>query len=90
MDHLFNKNAKREQMANLKGKVARERREAQLRAERKAAERRVCIPSNKISYIIYEIYIFVLLFIYCFYIKISHSFQVSSVSVKNIILYNSY
>ena len=29
-------------MANLKGKVARERREAQLRAERKAAERRVC------------------------------------------------
>ena len=33
-------------MANLKGKVARERREAQLRAERKAAERRVCYPSN--------------------------------------------
>ena len=42
LDHLFNKNARREQMANLKGKVARERREAQLRAERKAAERRVC------------------------------------------------
>ena len=28
-------------MADLKGRIARERREAQLRAERKAAERRV-------------------------------------------------
>ena len=40
-DRLFNKNARREQMADLKGRIARERREAQLRAERKAAERRV-------------------------------------------------
>ena len=47
LDHLFNKNARREQMANLKGKVARERREAQLRAERKAAERRGCTKNYK-------------------------------------------
>ena len=37
-------------MANLKGKVARERREAQLRAERKAAERRVRILMYAIVY----------------------------------------
>ena len=81
-------------MANLKGKVARERREAQLRAERKAAERRVCIQSNNISYIIYWMFIFVVLpicsifvvvLIYHLYIKTSHSFQFSSVSVKIII-----
>ena len=42
-DRLFNKNARREQMADLKGRIARERREAQLRAERKAAERRVSV-----------------------------------------------
>ena len=77
-------------MANLKGKVARERREAQLRAERKAAERRVCIQSNNITYIIYGMYIFVLLLIYYLYIETSHSFKVSSVSVKIIIYYNLY
>ena len=41
-DAAFNAAFHKERLADIKGKVARDRREAQLKKERKAAERRVC------------------------------------------------